>query len=200
MVHERTFKAELAHKNIKQLQDFVFLQQTTMAMTSSSSNDIEKISDTAMTSQSTEDSEQLKEPPFCDVPIASTVQGRSSAVTPQEKTVNDAPANFTGAPMGTSLMPESSSAPQTTMGSYSIKAIVSLIFAILGLFLLGIILGPIAMCLGFRALSEIKEQRDSVKGKCMAASGVVIGLIGFIGSVVFIIIRVQTASANTDTY
>jgi hypothetical protein len=60
------------------------------------------------------------------------------------------------------------------MWGYSIKAIVSLIFAILGLCLMGIILGPIAMCLGFRALSEIKEQQENVKGKWMAASGVVI--------------------------
>lgn len=68
------------------------------------------------------------------------------------------------------------------------KAIASLVCAIIGLFILGIVLGPVAICLAVQAKKEIDEQPKRVAGKCLATSGMVIGIIGTILSVLFLIL------------
>jgi Domain of unknown function (DUF4190) len=104
----------------------------------------------------------------------------SPDVTPQQKSVN-APTKFTGAPMGTCPTITEATPSHSTSG----KAIVSLVCSIVGCFFFGLIYGPIAICLAVAAMNEIKEQPpDRFKGKCMATSGLILGIIGFIGSII----------------
>ena len=67
------------------------------------------------------------------------------------------------------------------------KAIWSLILSICGLFLLGIVLGPIAICLASQAKKEIKDNPDQMTGDCQATSGMIIGIIGTVLSAIIII-------------
>ena len=66
------------------------------------------------------------------------------------------------------------------------KAIWSLVCAIIGLFILGIVLGPVAIFLGVQAKQEIKARPSQLKGEGMATAGIVIGVIAFIGSIIII--------------
>lgn len=61
--------------------------------------------------------------------------------------------------------------------------IVSLILAIIGLFILGIILGPIAIILGV-----IGRKKDDSPG--LATAGLIIGIIVFVLSVILLIIGI----------
>lgn len=87
---------------------------------------------------------------------------------------------FSGASMGNSDAPP----VKKTSG----KAIASLVLSIIGLFILGIVLGPVAIGLAVSAKKDIKEKPNEVEGECMATSGLVIGVIGFVLSIVFIIL------------
>jgi Domain of unknown function (DUF4190) len=98
---------------------------------------------------------------------------------------------FVGAPLGTAPSTYQQQPDMRVSG----KAIASLICAIVGLFVLGVVLGPVAICLAASATSDINRKPKELKGKCMATSGLVIGIIGFVGSVVFIILYTQASRA-----
>jgi len=66
----------------------------------------------------------------------------------------------------------------------------SLVLSIIGLFLLGIVLGPIAICLAVSAKNDIKKRPQQVQGTGMANAGLIIGIIGIILSIVLIILIV----------
>lgn len=87
---------------------------------------------------------------------------------------------FTGAVVGSPVQSQQREAPASG------KAIASLVCAIIGLFVVGIILGPVAICLGVSAKNDIKEQPGLIKGECMATSGIIIGIIAFVLSIVVI--------------
>jgi formate-dependent nitrite reductase membrane component NrfD len=62
------------------------------------------------------------------------------------------------------------------------------VIAILGIFILGIILGPIAICLALSAQGEIRDRPHKVKGECMANAGLIIGIIASVIGLLFVII------------
>lgn len=102
---------------------------------------------------------------------------------------------FTGdVPMGTSDAASASAAAipyqHEPRRNASGMAIASLVCAIIGLVIcvLGVLLGPIAICLAVAALKDIKEKPNQVAGKCMATSGLIIGIIAFIVSIIIIIV------------
>ena len=99
---------------------------------------------------------------------------------------------FSGAPMGgnTSSTPVSSQATTTTTTSCS--AIASLVCGILAFFILGVVLGPVAICLAVSAKNEIQESNGQVKGECMATSGMILGIIGMVLSIIWIIVIVSS--------
>lgn len=69
-------------------------------------------------------------------------------------------------------------------------AIAALVCGIIGLFFFGIILGPVAICLGLSAKNKIREDPQRYTGQCQATAGIVLGIIDVIGSIIFIIIIV----------
>jgi hypothetical protein len=71
------------------------------------------------------------------------------------------------------------------------KAIASLICAIVGFVFLGVVLGPVAICLGVSAKTDIEERNGQVKGECLATAGIIMGVIGFVLSIVLIIVVVS---------
>lgn len=78
------------------------------------------------------------------------------------------------------------------------KAIASLVCAVVGFLCyyifvpFGVMLFPFAICLAVLAMIEMKQQPDSnVAGKCMAITGLIIGIIGFILSIILIVATVM---------
>jgi Domain of unknown function (DUF4190) len=114
------------------------------------------------------------------VSYAASIQ--APVVASQQQPFNNAPAKFSGAPMG------NSAAASQPAKKNSGKAVASLICAILGLFVLGIVLGPVAICLAVAAKNDIKEKPDQVGGECMATSGLIIGIIGFVLSIIILVV------------
>lgn len=74
----------------------------------------------------------------------------------------------------------------------NVLAIVSLVLSILSFNIIAVILGVIA-------LSQIKKTGESGRG--LAIAGIIIGAIGFIFWIIFIIVfSIAAASANITTY
>lgn len=89
------------------------------------------------------------------------------------------------------------------------NAIASLVLAIIGLIfvVLGIILGPLAICYANKAKKEIAERPTELDGACQAKAGFIIGIIATILSIIWIILiaitiatGAATASASYSTY
>jgi predicted RND superfamily exporter protein len=57
------------------------------------------------------------------------------------------------------------------------EATAAMICGIIGLFFFGIILGPIAICLGVSAKNKIKQNPEALTGECQATAGIVMGSI-----------------------
>ena len=66
---------------------------------------------------------------------------------------------------------------QVTRPETSGKAVASMVCGIIGLFFFGIILGPIAICLGVSAKNDIRSNPDKVQGECQANAGVCCGSV-----------------------
>jgi len=75
------------------------------------------------------------------------------------------------------------------------KAVASMVLGIIGLFVFGIVLGLIAICLSIGATNDIKKRPDEVDGKCLAIAGRVLGIIDVVGWAIFVIIYASSASA-----
>jgi hypothetical protein len=69
------------------------------------------------------------------------------------------------------------------------KAIAALVCGIIGILILGVILGPIAVILGSIARKEIAAN-PSLDGAGMALAGIITGAIGFVLAVVLIALGV----------
>eukprot|EP00544_Gedaniella_sp_CCMP2646_P006521 CAMPEP_0202489552 /NCGR_PEP_ID=MMETSP1361-20130828/7242_1 /ASSEMBLY_ACC=CAM_ASM_000849 /TAXON_ID=210615 /ORGANISM="Staurosira complex sp., Strain CCMP2646" /LENGTH=105 /DNA_ID=CAMNT_0049119307 /DNA_START=76 /DNA_END=390 /DNA_ORIENTATION=- len=93
-------------------------------------------------------------------PVASAVRVPASADAPK----------FPGAPMGS---------PQVVVRETSGKAVTSLVLSIIGLIFLrlGIVLGPISICLAVQAKKEIEQCPNQLDGACQAKAGLIIGII-----------------------
>ena len=115
--------------------------------------------------------------------------------------VVDSNNKFVGASMG-SAAPPSYQQDKKNSG----KAIASLVCAIVGLFafVLGVVLGPVAIGLAVSAKNDIKRKPNELKGECMATSGLIIGIIGFVLSIIVIAMwasaQAQAAASTYDGY
>jgi hypothetical protein len=67
------------------------------------------------------------------------------------------------------------------------KAIVSLVLAIVGLFIIPIILSVLAIIIGWAALTDI-DRHPTTGGKGLAIAGIVIGLIGLVIGIIGVIV------------
>jgi hypothetical protein len=70
----------------------------------------------------------------------------------------------------------------------------ALICGIISIFCCGIILGPIAIVLALNAKKEIAGSRGAVTGEGMATAGMITGIIGTIGAILIIVLRIVAAS------
>ena len=72
----------------------------------------------------------------------------------------------------------------------------ALICGILSIFCCGIILGPIAIVLALNARKEIAKGRGALSGDGMATAGLVCGIVGTLGAIAIIVLRVIASSSN----
>lgn len=76
------------------------------------------------------------------------------------------------------------------------KAKASLICGIVSLIIFGIILGPVAICLGVSAKNEIQQNPETSKGKGLATGGIVRGSIGLVLHIVLLIIIIAGSGSS----
>jgi len=67
------------------------------------------------------------------------------------------------------------------------KATAAMVCGIVGLLLFGIILGPIAICLGVSAKSEINQKPRELQGSCQANAGITCGIVAIVLWIILII-------------
>jgi Domain of unknown function (DUF4190) len=94
-------------------------------------------------------------------------------------------------PMGNQHAGGGGGAPMDVSG----EAVASMICGIVSLFFIGIILGPIAICLGVSAKNKIKANPQALTGGCQATAGIVTGSIA-VALYAIIIIFVLIASID----
>jgi hypothetical protein len=63
-------------------------------------------------------------------------------------------------------------------------AIGSLVCAIVGLLVCGVVLEPVAIVLGFVARNRIRQSNGMLKGEGLALAGIVVGIVGFVLAVI----------------
>ena len=76
--------------------------------------------------------------------------------------------------------------PATTSG----KAIASLVCGIIGILIFGIILGPLAICLGVSAKNDIKARPGELGGTCQADAGIICGAVALVIWVIVVVLYV----------
>lgn len=81
----------------------------------------------------------------------------------------------------------SSNAVKTT----SCMAIASMVCGIVGLFFFGIVLGSIAVILGFVAKNEIASKPEELQGVCQANAGIICGIIAIAVWIVLVVVWVS---------
>jgi hypothetical protein len=90
--------------------------------------------------------------------------------------------------------------PQVVVRETSGKAVTSLVLSIIGLIFLrlGIVLGPISICLAVQAKKEIEECPNQLDGACQAKAGLIIGIISTaLSSVVWIVLIIAAAGSTS---
>lgn len=90
------------------------------------------------------------------------------------------PGGYHPAPGGYGPAPESNT-----------KAIWSMITGIVSLLCCGVVLGPVAIVLSNQAKTEIAYSRGMQTGEGMATAGLILGILGIIGWVLLIIVRLS---------
>jgi hypothetical protein len=90
-------------------------------------------------------------------------------------------------PPGYEQYPEAGS-PQTHS-----KAIVSLVCGIIGLFLCGVVLGPVAIYYGNQAKKEIRASGGRYTGEGFATAGIVLGIIAVVAFVIGLIYVISSS-------
>ena len=66
-----------------------------------------------------------------------------------------------------------------------------MITGIISLFCCGVVLGPVAIVLSNQAKNEIAYSRGMQTGEGMAKAGLILGIVGIVGWVLLIIVRVS---------
>jgi hypothetical protein len=78
--------------------------------------------------------------------------------------------------------PLATTAPRTNS-----LAVTGFIFGLVGFFIFGVVLGPLAVILGAVALSQIRKNSDSQGGKGFAIAAIVVGALAFLGALAVLI-------------
>ena len=66
-----------------------------------------------------------------------------------------------------------------------------MITGIISLLCCGVVLGPVAIVLSNQAKTEIAQSRGGQTGEGMAKAGLILGIIGIVGWVVVIVLRLS---------
>lgn len=98
----------------------------------------------------------------------------------------DAPASASAIPGQPPMGPAPMEMP-TGPARTDPKAIWGLVLSIVGLLVCGVVLQPIAIVLGFLSRKSIRESYGALKGDGLAIAAIVIGIIGFILSVIVLV-------------
>ena len=93
-------------------------------------------------------------------------------------------------------VPMGNSAPQKVILPVNGKAQASMWCGIVGLFIFGLVLGPIAICLGVQAKIEIAQNPDKMDGKCQATAGISCGCVALLLWLIIIIIFASMINWN----
>jgi hypothetical protein len=75
------------------------------------------------------------------------------------------------------------------------KALWSMITGIISLFCCGVVLGPVAIVLSNQAKSEIAATGGVQPGAGQAKAGLILGIIGIVGWVIFLLVRLSTINS-----
>ena len=75
-------------------------------------------------------------------------------------------------------------------------AVASVLCGVLGFGCLGLILGPVAIYLGYRARVRVDESSGTLGGSTMALVGMILGAVAFVATAVVIIALVAGASSG----
>jgi len=87
---------------------------------------------------------------------------------PPPPPLGDLPANFDGVPLNHK------------------RAIASLVFGVLGIFILPVVFGLIAVVLGVQARQVIRQQPQFYKGESTALAGIVLGVLDIVAFVAIV--------------
>ena len=88
---------------------------------------------------------------------------------------------------------------QATRPETSGEAVASLVCGIISIFFFGLILGPMAICLGCAALDDIRSNPDKVQGRCQAIAGVRCGCVAILLWSLLLLSVIARALATTFT-
>ncbi len=83
--------------------------------------------------------------------------------------------------------PQEQPLPATTAPRTNSLAVTGFICGLVGFFIFGVALGPVAVILGIVALSQIRKSGDSRGGKGFAIAAIVIGALAFLGALAVLI-------------
>jgi len=126
-------------------------------------------------SETVTETTEIENPKINDIEKTTTAPVPVAASVNASKTTSDV-----SVPMGQSM----AVAPKQVHGT----ATASLACGIISFFILGIILGPLAIIFGINAKKEIAENPETFVGQGQATAGIICGSIGFVLSLVLIII------------
>ena len=98
----------------------------------------------------------------------------------------------TGVPMGSATTAPDPPKPNS-------KAMASLVCGIVGILIFGVILGPIAICLGLAAKKEI-EENPGMEGTCQANAGIGLGVVALIVFFVFLLLSESRVARCTLSF
>ena len=124
------------------------------------------------------------------------------AATTASVSVAAAPTSTTAVPMGSSVVyvKQMRTSRKATASMWCGIVCTTLVFAlqlaaVQNIFIFGLILGPIAICLGVSAKKEIAANRGTLEGTCQANAGISCGAVSLVLWLVYIII-IATAPAS----
>lgn len=83
--------------------------------------------------------------------------------------------------------PQEQPPPATTSPRTNSLAVAGFICGLVGFFIFGVMLGPLAVVLGVVALSQIRKSGDSHGGKGFAIAAIVVGALAFFGALAVLI-------------
>ncbi|WP_332663632.1 DUF4190 domain-containing protein [Aeromicrobium sp.] len=141
-------------------------------------------------------------PPYPGEPNPSTNNPQNPPPLPSYgSTPEPPPGSYPPPPPGSYPPPPPGGYPPPAPGGYGAppesnkKALWSMITGIISLFCCGVVLGPVAIVLSNQAKSEIAATGGAQPGAGQAKAGLILGIIGIVGWVIFLLVRLSTINA-----